>query len=79
MGGMSLHRRKGARRSKKATDEGAGPAPRRGDNAMQWVHFCGNDAPALKGGEVPGDGSTGVIRVRRRSKAGKCLETGLTV
>ncbi|EYC38773.1 hypothetical protein Y032_0697g1615 [Ancylostoma ceylanicum] len=28
---------------------------------------------------MPGDGSSGVIRVRRRLKAGKCLETGLTV
>ncbi|EYC29035.1 hypothetical protein Y032_0007g3551 [Ancylostoma ceylanicum] len=83
MGRITLCRRGGARKAKKDTDEGgrcrAGPAPRRGDNAMQRVHFCGNGAPACKSGEMPGDGSNSVMSVRRRPKARKCLETGLTV
>ncbi|EYC14960.1 hypothetical protein Y032_0038g3544 [Ancylostoma ceylanicum] len=60
MGRISLCRRGGARKAKKDTDEGwrcrGEPAPRRGDNAMQRVHFCGNAALASK---VGGDGSTG--------------------
>ncbi|EYB85496.1 hypothetical protein Y032_0297g1738 [Ancylostoma ceylanicum] len=34
---------------------------------------------ASESGGTPGVGSKGVIRVCRRSKAGICLETGLTV
>ncbi|EYC06531.1 hypothetical protein Y032_0075g942 [Ancylostoma ceylanicum] len=54
MGRISLCRRGGARKAKKDTDEGgrcgAGPAPTRGDNPMQRIHFCGNGTPASKGG-----------------------------
>ena len=83
MGRISLCRRGGARKAKNDTDEGwrcrAEPAPRRGDNAMQRVHFCGNAAPASKSGDMPRDGSKGVIRGRRSPKVGKRSETGPTV
>ncbi|EYC01664.1 hypothetical protein Y032_0105g3677 [Ancylostoma ceylanicum] len=77
MGRTSLCRREGASKTKNDTDEGwrcrAEPAPRRGDNAKERVHFCGNGAPASNSWETPRDGSKGVVRVRRRPKWGRWI------
>ncbi|EYC21570.1 hypothetical protein Y032_0019g3902 [Ancylostoma ceylanicum] len=48
-------------------------------NAWRRVQRCDKDAPASKTWKTPGNGSIGVIRVRRRRKMGKRPEMGPTV
>ncbi|EYC33135.1 hypothetical protein Y032_0002g621 [Ancylostoma ceylanicum] len=58
MGGISLCRREGARKAKKDKNEGGRcrirPAPTRGDNAMQRVHYCGSGTKATKASFLKG-------------------------